>query len=165
MTILQQLVNILEEDVSILNSNKSEDNIKTAMYHPLLSKVTEILENHYNVSKKNSRNKAKKNLLWEGNKNTTVSNTLFLGAFHRPDMVVNFKDFNVAIEVKKGDRGSSIREGLGQSLVYSNSYDFTIYFFLDTSKEKRIVNASKSEDESMLIATLWQNHNVIFRVA
>jgi len=47
---------------------------------------------------------------------------LFLIVFHRPDMIVEFKDLNIAIEIKKVDNGSSIREGIGQCMIYSKYF-------------------------------------------
>ena len=55
-------------------------------------------------------------MLWEGDVNTTVNNFTFFGTQHRPDFVVKIDRLSVAVEVKKGETGSSLREGIGQSL-------------------------------------------------
>ena len=40
----------------------------------------------------------------------------------------------IAVEVKRGQSGSAIREGIGQALVYaaSQDFDFVNYLFIDT---------------------------------
>jgi len=134
--------------------SKGEGEIKTFMYPYLIKELT----NYYGNEKK-----AKTNLLWEGNKKTTVKNITFFGVQHRPDMVIN-GDMNIAIEIKKGDTGSSIREGIGQGMVYSNVFDFVLYLFIDTSKDKKIKNTMIAENEAKFTKHLWENYNIMFEV-
>ena len=165
--------NILSEIMSILKSdeiyetidyrNQSEDKIKQFIYRPLLEKVSEI-EQESGVSKKTADKKARKNLLWEGNMKTTVNNVVLFGTQHRPDMVLNIAGVSIAIEIKRGEIGSSIREGVGQSVVYAENYDFCVYLYIDTSKEKKILNSVKGDKEQRVIGQLWNNHNVMFGV-
>ena len=143
---------------------QSEDKIKQFMYPYLLNKIAKLYEDQDKVSPKTAKKKAKEGLLWEGNVKTTVSNKLFLGAQHRPDFVVEYKDLTIAIEIKRGDNGSSLREGIGQSQVYSTHFDFTICLFIDTSKEKKILNASTSDEEKKFINRMWRNSNIKFIV-
>jgi hypothetical protein len=142
----------------------NESRIKQFIYPYLLNTITTLYKTHDKISEETARNKARESLLWEGNINTTISNNLFMGTSHRPDMVVEFNDIRIAIEIKRGCDGTNIREGIGQTLVYSNIFDFTICLFIDTTKDKRILNASTSKEESSFIKDLWRKHNIRFEV-
>ena len=144
--------------------NQKEDKIKQFLYPHLLNKVAKLYTLYDDVSDATAKKNAKESLLWEGNVNTTVSNRLFMGTNHRPDFIIEFKKLSIAIEIKRGNSGTSLREGLGQSQVYSNLYDFTICLFIDTSKDKRILNASTSNEEKKFIKRLWTKNNVRFEV-
>ena len=141
----------------------SEARIKEFIYPHLIRELKRYYMDTNNINEDRSYKKAKKNLLWEGNVNTTVNNITFLGVQHRPDMIID-SDLNIAIEIKKGEKGSGIREGIGQSLVYSTIYDFTIYLFIDISKDKKIMNSLNGKREKALIDKLWQDYNIIFEV-
>jgi hypothetical protein len=143
---------------------QSESKIKQFVYPVLLTKISKLYETTHDVTPEHAMKKAKKCLLWEGNVNTTISNNMFMGTQHRPDLVVDMDDVKIAIEIKKGDNGATIREGLGQSLVYSNIFDFTIVLFIDTSKDKRIANGCTSNEEKRFIDELWRKHNIRFEV-
>jgi len=89
---------------------------------------------------------------------------ILFGTQHRPDMEVNINDITIAIEIKKGDTGTDVRSGLGQCLVYQTKYSFTLFLFIDTSSDKRILNSIKSDKEMGLINSLWDNYNVMFNI-
>jgi hypothetical protein len=99
---------------------------------------------------------------WEGNVKTTVRNIQFMGTANRPDMTLDISGVTIAIEFKKGNRGSALREGFGQSLIYSTVYDFVIYMFIDTSDESKIVNGATAVTEQKFLANIWDNFNVKF---
>ena len=89
----------------------------------------------------------------------------FYGTNHRADAVFEVEEnFRLAIEIKKGNSGSSIRSGLGQSIVYSANYDFVLYFFLDTTPNKSIANADRAPHENDLTENLWDDFNIRFIV-
>ena len=71
---------------------------------------------------------------------------------------------NINLEVKKGETGSSLREGIGQSLVYSSAFDFVVYLYVDISKDKKIRDSMNGKKEQELINDLWDNHNALFQV-
>jgi hypothetical protein len=60
--------------------------------------------------------------------------------------------------------GSSLREGFGQSTIYSTEYDFVIYMFIDTTSNKIILQGSKSVAEQAYLKKLWDNFNIKFLV-
>ena len=103
--------------------NRNEDYIKQYMHQPLISELEalyEDLELSKSADKELVKQKAKNCLLWEGDVTTTVNNFTVFGTQHRPDFVVKIDKLRVAVEVKKGESGHSLREGIGQSLVYSS---------------------------------------------
>jgi hypothetical protein len=142
----------------------NESRIKQFIYPYLLNTISQLYARQNNISEKTAKKKAKESLLWEGNVKTNISNNLFMGTSHRPDMIVEFNGIRIAIEVKRGCDGFNIREGIGQTLVYSNIFDFTICLFIDTTKDKRILNSSTSKEEKAFIKDLWKKHNVRFEV-
>ena len=87
-----------------------------------------------------------------------------MGTSNRPDMTVEANGVRVAIEFKKGYNGSSLRDGFGQSIIYSTAYDFVIYMFIDISDEKKIVNGATSVVEQAFLEKLWDNFNIKFLV-
>lgn len=140
---------------------KNEEYIKQFMYQPLLRKVAERYRDR-GFSYKTYMRKAKNDLIWESNKQTTLHNMVLFGTQHRPDMELNVDGVSIAIEVKRGMVGSDIRQGIGQCIVYSAVYDFVVFLFIDTSDDKRILNSMKSDKERVLGESLWDNYNVMF---
>jgi len=140
-----------------------ENYIKQYIYQPLIRCIKNIHVKR-GLTESRALTKAEKSLLWEGNKETTVSNLQFLGCSHRPDMALEINGMNLAIEFKKGGNGSSLREGIGQAIVYTSKYDFVIYLLIDTTKDKSIQQASKNPLESKFINDLWNHHNVYFKI-
>ena len=99
-----------------------------------------------------------------------VRNTIELGTsplgfkveYYSGDMLIkdDLSSIKIAIEIKKGDKGQAIREGIGQSIVYSEVIDFVSYLFVDTSDDKRILNSMELSRESKLAYSLWNNYNI-----
>ena len=138
--------------------NKKEDYIKQFLY----PKLEDMLKAHYlaeGVQESTADKKAEHALIWEGDKKQTLHNITMFGTLHRPDMQIDIDGISIAVEVKKGDNGSSIRDGFGQCLVYESHYDFVVFLFIDTSPDKKILNSIKGDKEVKMIDQLWDNHN------
>lgn len=144
--------------------SQGEDKIKQFIYPHLLDRITEYVSEKKGFSRGLAKQKARTMIKWEGNVNTTVKNIQFMGTSNRPDMTVESDGIKIAIEFKRGDRGSSLREGFGQSIVYSTSYDFVIYMFIDTSENGKIKNGSTAVTEQKFLENLWENFNVKFAI-
>jgi hypothetical protein len=144
--------------------NKNEDSIKQFIYPHLVDALSDRMVKEKGVSKERAKEEIKKNLKWEGNVNTTVSHILFMGTQNRPDMVLELDGLKIGIEFKKGESGSALRSGIGQSMIYSTHFDFVIYLFIDTTKDKRIVNSIGGTNESDFIDLLWKDFNIKFVV-
>jgi hypothetical protein len=165
---------ILEEIMDLLTSprtyedaksNLKEREIKRDINKELKRKLLEI-QDEINPTEDEEllRKKAKNSLFWEQSDETTINNFKFLGVQHRPDFEVQVDGNRYAVEIKIGRKGSDIRSGLGQSLVYVKEYDFTAYVFLDNSRDGKIKRAIENDFESRFIESLWDNYNVQFDV-
>ena len=158
---------ITHEDIfGTLNyKKKSEDQIKQFIYPHLVRDLTNYVVAEGEEDKEKAKEVVKSSIKWEGDVNTTVSHILFMGTRNRPDMVVEMNGIKIAIEFKKGKRGSDLRAGIGQSLIYATHYDFVLYLFVDISDDKRIQNAQGGVNELALTGELWDNYNIKFIVA
>lgn len=164
-----ELLSLISESITqddIFNvidyKNKSEDQIKQFVYPHLVESLTNYLVENQGIEKSRAKEKIKKSLKWEGNVKTTINHILFMGTHNRPDMVFEINDLKIAIEFKRGEKGSDLRSGIGQSIIYSTHYDFVLYLFIDTSKDKRILNAQAGSNETQLVDRLWNQFNIKF---
>lgn len=172
--IVDQITEILKSPIIFKTINyrqRSESYIKQYMHQPLLNQLTEMHKELYPHIKNEElwKEKARMALMWEGDVNTTINNFLFLGVQHRPDFEVHMEKLRIAIEIKRGESGAAVREGLGQCLVYASEYDFVIYTFVDISKDKKILRSIEAdlpefEKEKSLIESLWENYNIRFSI-
>lgn len=150
----------------VLNSQVvSEDKIKTYLHQILRKHLEKIFKEIFCDTEELAEKHAIKSLLWEGDRNTTINNVIFLGTQHRPDFVIHIDGFSIAVEVKIGETGQSIREGLGQCLVYAASvFDFVCYLYVDSSKDKKVVSSLKVDREKDFLMELWEHYNIRFAV-
>ena len=142
----------------------NENSIKQFMYSYLLKEITYQYLKEKKCKPSRAEKKAKEIVMWEGNVNTTINNIKFMGTGNRPDFVIDFPGTSIAVEVKKGKNGAAIREGFGQATIYSTRYDFTVYLFIDITKDKRIANSCNEKKEKGVTDKLWKNNNVYFCV-
>jgi hypothetical protein len=158
---------ITHEDIfgTIDYKKKSEDAIKQFIYPHLVESLTRYVVEEQGKDKETAKELVKKNLKWEGNVNTTVSHILFMGTQNRPDMILELNGLKIAIEFKRGQKGSDLRSGIGQSMIYSTHYDFVLYLFVDTSEDGKIKNAQGGVNETEFVDLLWNQYNIKFIVA
>lgn len=144
--------------------NKNEDQIKQFVYPHLVESLTDYLVKEGEVDRTRAKEKIQRALKWEGNVKTTINHILFMGTQNRPDMVLEINGLRIAIEFKRGEKGSDLRSGVGQSMIYSTHYDFVLYLFIDTSKDKKILNAQGGVNETEFVELLWDQFNIKFIV-
>jgi len=166
-----ELLNSIQEGITtreifetIDYKSQSEDKIKQFIYPHLLDQLTEYVMDKKGFGRALAKERARTMIKWEGNVKTTVKNMQFMGTANRPDMTVEADGVKIAIEFKKGDRGSALREGFGQSIIYSTVFDFVMYMFIDTSDDSKIVNGATAITEQNFLENLWENFNVKFTV-
>jgi hypothetical protein len=164
-----ELLDFITEGVStqevfktINYKTQSEDKIKHFIYPHLLDALTEWVMQKKDFSRALAKEKAKAMLKWEGNVNTTINHMQFMGTANRPDMIVETQDLRIAIEFKKGERGSDLRSGFGQCMIYSTSYDFVLYMFIDTTQDSKIAKSVHGIAEQQFLEGLWENFNIKF---
>lgn len=146
---------------------RSESYLKQYMHQPLQAAMLEVMDRiDPRLSVVAKKRNAKACLFWEGDVNTTVNHVRFLGVQHRPDFIVKAAGVKIAVEVKRGESGAGVREGIGQSLVYaaSEDFDFVVYLFADISRDKKILEATERERDAAFIRSLWDLYNVRFSV-
>ena len=169
-------VNLINKLVENLTSNKifsgktnrrkeSESTIQRSLFLDLEDNLEDILMSHFDVSKKRAKIITDTGFQWEQKTTTSVSNFPFFSRQHRPDSVLKLYDgFRIAIELKKGDSGATLRAGIGQALVYSTQYNFVIYIYVDMTPKYDIRSSVTGAKESHLISSLWSNQNIKFVV-
>ena len=104
-----------------------------------------------------------------------ITRANLFGFKHKPDTTIG--NDGTAIEVKVINNSQSIRDLLGQGLVYRMHYRFVILFFVDITSERQIVQLcknKKSQEYSLLmelsrsldifsvIGPLSQSKNLVF---
>ena len=160
--IMEGLTN--QEMYKLIGNGRDEASVTDHMYHTLLKSLRKmyLAELHPDATPERADNWARKSLLWERDVNTTINNIMFLGTGHRPDFVVQANRIRIAIEVKRGDNGASIRDALGQCVVYASYFEFVCCVLVDTSKDKRVLHAFEQEvgDEQSMLSRLWGDFNV-----
>lgn len=166
-TLIGGVVGILRSQkiYKVLGKHKSESAIKTYMAPILVEGMKGIYNKLYpDYEPGTIQRKADRAVIWEGDETVTINHTRLFGVQHRPDFVIRAEGVRVAIEIKRGEKGDAVREGLGQSLVYISDYDFVIVLLRDTSKDKKIVDSLDNTVESELVTALWKNFNIKFEV-
>lgn len=168
--IVSDIINIMKGHEFFSSNVKRKDDestIQKALFLRLekgkeLQKI--LLENKVVNTTEKAEKIALKNFSYEQDSNTSVKQFITFGTQHRPDAVIDLGSFRIAIEIKKGTNGSSVRSGLGQSLLYSSEYDFVIFFLVDTTDGLNIKNSVTGEKEQNIISDLWNRYNVKFVV-
>jgi hypothetical protein len=166
-----QFIELISEAVTnddifgtINHKNQSEDQIKQFIYPHLVDSLAEYVVSEKNIDKSSAKELVKTSLKWEGNVNTTVNHILFMGTQNRPDMILEMNGLKIAIEFKHCGKGSDLRSGIGQSMIYSTHYDFVLYVFIDTTEDKRILNAQSGVNETEFVDLVWDQYNIKFIV-
>ena len=166
--IVDGIMDLLKSDVvykTIDYRRRKEAWIKQYMHQPFIAKLEEIHRRlDPKATDKTIQKRARASLLWEGDVNTTINHFLFLGVLHRPDFIVQIDGLRIAVEVKRGESGAAVREGLGQSLVYASEFDFVCYIFVDVSKDKKVKRGFTGNAEQFFVERLWGDLNVRFDV-
>jgi len=142
--------------------NKTESQIQSEL-RPLL---INYLERHFQEKGfKDYTAKAIKSFYWEGQGGQygKCRATTF-GARNYPDFIIT-APYLLAVEYKQSPTGSTIKQGIGQSIMHTlcGDFDFVYYLFHDQSKDKLIQNSISNEIEATIIEKMWQDFNVYIR--
>ncbi len=109
--------------------------------------------------------KANKSFYWEGQEGKYGKERASLfGTRNYPDFIIT-EPYLIAIEYKQSPNGSTVKQGIGQSLMHTLSEDFhfVYYLFHDESKDKRIEKSIDQEKEKGIINKMWLDFNVMIK--
>lgn len=143
-------------------NGKSETQIQ-AEIRPLLVRY---LEHYYEgLGIKDYVAKANRSFYWEGQEGNYGKNraTTF-GARNYPDFII-LEPYLVAVEYKQSQYGSTVKQGVGQSIMHTlcNEYHFVYYLYHDQSKDKRVEASLNNEVERCVIEQSWRDFNVMIK--
>ena len=141
---------------------KSETQIQ-AEIRPLIIQYLEIYfrEKGY----KDSVAKANKSFYWEGQEGQYgKERTTTFGTRNYPDFIIT-TPYLIAIEYKQSDSGSTVKHGIGQSIMHTlcEEFHYVYYLFHDQSKDKRIEQSIKNSREIFIIDKMWNLFNVFIK--
>jgi len=127
--------------------------------------IIRYLEDHFEKGGyKDAVKKANQAFYWEGEEGQygKARKTTF-GTRNYPDFIIT--DPLIAIEYKQSPHGSTVKQGIGQSIMHTLSEDFhfVYYLFHDESKDNRIQDSITNEVESLIVDRMWQEFNVLIK--
>ena len=139
--------------------NKSESQIQTELRPILL----QYLEKYFEESGyKDAVAKANKSFYWEGQEGQygKERETTF-GTRNYPDFIIT-DPYVIAVEYKQSASGSTVKHGIGQSIMHTLCEEFHYVYFLfhDESKDKRVDKSICNKREEFIIKKMWNDLNV-----
>ena len=143
-------------------AGKSEVQIQTEIRPLILNYLERWFESE---GYKDYIGKAHKSFYWEGQEGKYgKQRSATFGSRNYPDFIIR-EPYLVAIEYKQGPNGSTVKQGIGQSIIHTMTDDFhyVYYLFHDESKDKRIEKSIKRDTESGIIERMWSEFNVYIR--
>ena len=143
-------------------AGKSETQIQTEI-RPIIIRYLE--EYFKNSGYKDAEAKANKSFYWEGEEGEYgKKRATTFGARNYPDFIVT-EPYLIAIEYKQSPNGSTVKQGIGQSLMHTTTEDFhyVYYLFHDQSKDKRIETSITNTKEKHILEKMWSEFNVFIK--
>lgn len=143
--------------------SKSEVEIQRELRPLILSYLEEFFKDK---GYKDYKKKAYSSFYWEGQEGKFEKdrNPLF-GSKNYPDFIIT-APYLVAVEYKQSSYGSTVKQGIGQSLMHTLSEDFSYVYLLfhDENKNKRIEESTKNPGrESYVIDRMWKDNNIMVK--
>ena len=143
-------------------NNKSETEIQTEI-RPLI--IAYLQKYFAELGYKDTQAKAIKSFYWEGQEGKYgKERTMTFGSRNYPDFIIT-DPYVVAIEYKQSSSGSTVKHGIGQSLMHTvcEEFDFVYYLFHDQNKDKRIEKSIKNDKEKYILNKMWEDFNVLIK--
>lgn len=144
--------------------NKTESQIQAELRPILLA----YLEKHFQAEGyKDYTAKANQSFYWEGQEGKYgKGRATTFGARNYPDFIIK-KPYLIAVEYKQSRAGSTIKQGIGQSIMHTlcEEFHFVYYLFHDQNKDKRIQKSFKNDTEAFIIEKMWKDFNVFIALA
>ncbi len=145
---------------------KTKDKSETEIQTEIRPIIIQYLESYFRkAGYKDAVAKAHKSFYWEGQEGKYGNQraTTF-GARNYPDFIVT-DPYLVAIEYKQSPNGSTVKQGIGQSLMHTMTEDFhyVYYLFHDESSDKKIDSSINNGKEKKILEKMWSDFNVFIR--
>lgn len=141
---------------------KTESEIQSEIRPVIISYLTKYFQDKGN---KNPEAKAFKSFYWEGEEGRKefVKHPTF-SSKNYADFIITCP-YNIAVEYKKSKYGSTVKHGIGQSIIHTlcGEYDFVYLLFQDESKDKRILKSIDFECERYIIEKMWERNNLMIK--
>ncbi|PLX71321.1 MAG: hypothetical protein C0602_01565 [Denitrovibrio sp.] len=143
-------------------NGKSETQIQTEI-RPL---IIAYLEKYYReAGYKDYEAKANKSFYWEGQEGVYGNERpATFGSRNYPDFIIT-TPYLIAIEYKQSETGSTIKHGIGQSIMHTLTEEFHFVYFLfhDQSKDKRIEKSLNNYREKCIVDKMWNDFNLMIK--
>lgn len=128
--------------------------------------IIRYLENYFEKhGYKDYERKANSSFYWEGQegKYGKARATTF-GSRNYPDFIIT-SPYLIAIEYKQSSNGSTVKQGIGQSIMHTlcEDFNYVYYLFHDENKDKRIEKSILNTSESIIIEKMWRDFNTFIR--
>lgn len=145
---------------------KTADKSETQIQAEIRPLILTYLEKYFSESGyKDAVGKAHKSFYWEGQEGKYGrERTTTFGARNYPDFIIT-APYLVAVEYKKSPNGSTVKQGIGQSIIHTMTEDFhyVYYLFHDENKDKRIEKSITNEKEKAILEKMWSDFNVFIK--
>ena len=143
--------------------NKKETFIQAEIRPIIINFLTEYFENS---GYKDAKGKANNSFYWGGQegKYGKQRKTTF-DSRNYPDFIIE-EPYLIAIEYKRSDNGSVVKQGIGQSIIHtlSGDFDFVYYLFHDQTKDKSIKSSLNLPIEKSIKERIWDDFNVFLKI-
>ena len=139
--------------------NKSESQIQTELRPIILGYLVKYFRSQKIL---NPENVANKYFYWESQEDSYKNKKIeSFSSRNYPDFIITHP-YKIAIEYKKSETGSIVKQGIGQSVMHTlgGEFDFVYCLIHDESQEKNILNSSKNDKEKMMINKIWEDYNI-----
>lgn len=166
-----KVIKFIEDLHSFIVSNpqfrkKTEGKTETQIQAEIRPLLIQYLEKYFSeAGYKDSVAKANKSFYWEGQEGQygNERKTTF-GTRNYPDFIITFP-YLIAIEYKQSQSGSTVKHGIGQSIMHTlcEEFHYVYYLFHDENKDKRIEESRKDDRESFIIDKMWHDFNVLIK--
>lgn len=141
---------------------KSESQVQTEI-RPL---IIAYLQKYFGeAGYKDTEAKAIKSFYWEGQEGKYgKERKKTFGSRNYPDSIIT-APYLVAVEYKQSAYGSTVKHGIGQSLMHTlcEEFHFVYYLFHDENKDKRIEKSIENDKESFVLDKMWNDFNILMK--
>jgi hypothetical protein len=154
--------------VTNLQFRKKPDGLsETEIQREIRPLIIRYLEKHFeDAGYKDPVAKANRSFYWEGQEGQYgKERSPAFGARNYPDFIIT-EPYLIAVEYKKSHSGSTVKHGIGQSIMHTLCEEFHYVYFLfhDESKDKRIGKSVGNKVEKFITKKVWQEFNVFVRI-